>query len=90
MKKQIRAYFSGRVQGVGFRFTVREMSDNFGIIGWVKNLKDGRVEIVAEAEEGLLHQLLIKINEYFSNYITGSEVTWHKAIQEFDGFTIRF
>lgn len=90
MKKQIHAYFSGRVQGVGFRFTVREVSDSLGISGWAKNLKDGRVEVVAEAEEELLHQLLTKINEYLSNYITDSEITWHNVTGEFSGFAIRF
>jgi len=90
VKKRINACYTGRVQGVGFRFTVREISDSLGITGWVKNLKDGRVEIVAEAEEGLLHQFLTKINEYLSNYITDTEITWHKATQEFNGFTIRF
>jgi acylphosphatase len=44
--------FSGRVQGVGFRYTVRRIAGGFDVIGWVKNLPDGRVELQAMADEG--------------------------------------
>ncbi len=40
-------YFEGRVQGVGFRYTVRRESTGFDLSGWVRNLPDGRVELVA-------------------------------------------
>ena len=41
---------SGRVQGVGFRFFTFEAAENEGISGWVKNLEDGRVEVLAEGD----------------------------------------
>ena len=41
-------YFSGRVQGVGFRYTVRMVASRFAVTGFVKNLPDGRVQLVAE------------------------------------------
>ncbi|MEM5777265.1 MAG: acylphosphatase [Candidatus Aenigmatarchaeota archaeon] len=49
--KRIHAYISGRVQGVNFRWNTKLMADKLGIKGWVKNLPDGRVEIVAEGDD---------------------------------------
>ena len=40
-------YYSGRVQGVGFRFTTKQIAAGFEVSGWVKNLDDGRVEMLA-------------------------------------------
>jgi acylphosphatase len=50
-EKRIHAYVSGKVQGVFFRDTTRRKAMEFGVTGWVKNLPDGRVEVVAEGTE---------------------------------------
>lgn len=54
-------YFSGRVQGVGFRFQASWAAKRFGLTGWVKNLYDGRVEMEvqgdADAIDGMLEAL---------------------------------
>ncbi|MGV3661494.1 MAG: acylphosphatase [Prosthecobacter sp.] len=42
-------YFSGRVQGVGFRYSTKQIASGFDVTGWVKNLPDGRVELFAQA-----------------------------------------
>jgi len=47
---RIHAFVSGRVQGVFFRFNTRQTASRLGVTGWVRNLKDGRVEVVAEGE----------------------------------------
>lgn len=52
---------SGRVQGVGFRFSTKRKAKAFGICGWVKNLPDQTVEIEAEAEEEQLYQFIEEI-----------------------------
>ncbi len=49
-----RVFYSGRVQGVGFRYAVKQLAAGYEVSGWVKNLPDGRVELLAlsrEAEE---------------------------------------
>lgn len=90
MNRQIHVFYSGIVQGVGFRFTAREIAYELGINGWVKNLRDGRVELVAEAEEEILKEFLKRINQYFSRYIQDTQIEWLSATGEFKGFEIRF
>jgi len=90
MKKQVRVYYSGRVQGVGFRFTALDIARELGVAGWVKNLSDGRVEILAEAEEKVISEFLGKIGQYFSRYIQNIDTTWLEATGEFKGFKIGF
>lgn len=90
MKKQLHIYCSGRVQGVGFRFTAESIARDLGVTGWAKNLGDGRVEIVAEAEEGVLKDFLEKINKYFARYIRDVDIEWLSARGEFKDFVIEF
>jgi acylphosphatase len=89
MKKQVHAYYSGRVQGVGFRFTAIDIARDLDVFGWVRNLADGRVEVVAEAEEAVLTEFLSGIEYYFSRYIQEKEIEWHPASEEFKDFTVR-
>ncbi|MDD5730932.1 MAG: acylphosphatase [Candidatus Omnitrophica bacterium] len=90
MKKQVHVFYSGRVQGVGFRFTAEEIAGELGVTGWVKNLHNGQVELVAEAEESLLNDLLSRIDRYFSRYIQDADINWLDATGEFKDFGIRF
>ena len=90
MKKQIHVYYTGRVQGVGFRFTAQDLAKEKSVFGWAKNLRDGRVEIRAEAEEKVLKDFLESIKQYFSHYIQDIEAEWFEATEEFDDFSIRF
>ena len=93
MKKQVQLYYSGRVQGIGFRYTVLDIARQQKIGGWVKNLDDGRVEVVAEASEGILNNFLQQINQHFSGYIKDSIIEWLPAARqdgEFRDFEIKF
>jgi acylphosphatase len=90
MKKRLHVYFDGRVQGVGFRFTAVETARETGIYGWVKNLDDGRVEVVAEAEEESLKDFLQDISQRFFRYIRDTEVEWLDATGGFKEFTVKF
>ncbi len=90
MKKRVHVIFHGRVQGVGFRFTAESVAQSLGAVGWVKNLTGGEVELVAEAEEKLLEDLIHRIDEYFASYITDKDINWEPAKEEFKGFGVRF
>jgi acylphosphatase len=90
MNKRIHVFFSGTVQGVGFRYTVREIAHELGVLGWVKNLRDGRVEVVAEGTEEILADFLGRIRAYFSHYVRNAAVEWHGATGEFEKFGIAF
>lgn len=91
MKKRIHVFYSGRVQGVGFRITAEEHAQEYGIVGWVRNLRDGRVELIAEAEETALQQLLQAIRTGpMKNFINQIEISWSNATDTFDEFEIRY
>jgi acylphosphatase len=90
MKKQAHVFYSGRVQGVGFRFTAEDIARELKVCGWVKNLRDGRVELIVEAEEEVLKDFLARINQYFSRYIRDVGAEWKEASGEFRTFGIEF
>jgi acylphosphatase len=59
MKKiRIHAFVFGRVQGVFFRFHTKEIAEELGLKGWVKNLFDGRVEVLVEGEKDKVEKLV--------------------------------
>ncbi len=90
MKKQIHVFYDGRVQGVGFRYSAREVARQLKVGGWVRNLSDGRVEMVAQAQEEVLIELLERIGRHFREYIRDSEIEWEAASGNFGEFDIRF
>jgi acylphosphatase len=90
MKKQLHLFYSGKVQGIGFRYTVTDIARQQRVYGWVKNLNDLRVEVIAEAEEDTLNKFLELVNEQFSRYISDVEVKWLSASGEFRDFQIKF
>jgi acylphosphatase len=48
--KAVQIFYQGHVQGVGFRYSVRQIAKGFNVTGWVRNLADGRVELQANGE----------------------------------------
>jgi len=82
-------HFSGRVQGVGFRFTARHMAARFPVAGFVQNLADGRVRLVAEGEPSVLDRFLAELSDEMDRYIENQQVAARPASGEFDGFEIR-
>ncbi|MDD2680416.1 MAG: acylphosphatase [Candidatus Omnitrophica bacterium] len=90
MKKQAHAYYSGQVQGIGFRFTAERIAEEMGIVGWVSNLSDGRVELVAEANVDSLNDFLSQLNNIFKRYIQDINISWESASGEFKDFGIKF
>lgn len=90
-KKRIHVYYSGRVQGIGFRYTALDVAQSLGIVGWVKNLRDGRVEVVCEGKGGNLKKFLEEIaNGPLKYYIQDTDVIWEVPTGEFTKFDITF
>jgi acylphosphatase len=58
-----RALFEGRVQGVGFRYAVKQIAMGFDVVGWVKNMPEGTVELHAMGEEEEVEEFLKEITE---------------------------
>jgi len=83
-------YYSGRVQGVGFRYTVRSLARGFAVSGFVKNLFDGRVQVVAEGTPEELHAFLAAIRGEMGHYISDTQESAAGATGRFQGFGIRF
>lgn len=81
-------HYSGRVQGVGFRYTVRGLAEGLPVRGYVRNLPDGRVELWAEGDEADVQTLLDAITERMAGYIR-EQVVREESSQGIVGFTIR-
>jgi acylphosphatase len=90
MKKRVHIYYGGRVQGVGFRFTVQRIAERLNISGWVKNLPNREVEIIAEGEQADLREFLLTVKHEMDRYISTDNVQWHDSTGEFKKFNIRF
>ena len=91
MKKQVHVFYSGRVHGVGFRLTAEEIAQPLGVVGWVRNLRDGRVELVAEADEPTLKRFLEALRTGpMKNFIQRIEASWSSGTDAFDDFVIRY
>ena len=89
--KRVHVFYSGQVQGVGFRYSVRDIAMSLAVTGWVKNLEDRRVEVVAEGEQKDLEEFLDKISKsYIGRYVKDTEVSWEKATKEFGSFEVVF
>lgn len=83
-------HYSGTVQGVGFRYTVRSLARRYRVAGYVQNLPDGRVRLVVEGEPDELGRLLEAVGAQMGNYIRHVEQTITPARGDLKGFEIRF
>ena len=82
-------YFSGRVQGVGFRYTVKNVALQYNVHGFVKNLPDGRVELVMEGPDPDMEQLVHDVNQRMNGFIKHVDQVEDPATGEFQHFLIR-
>ncbi|MGK0184424.1 MAG: acylphosphatase [Verrucomicrobiales bacterium] len=84
-------FYEGRVQGVGFRYTVKSLANEFEVSGWVRNLPDGRVELLAvSADDEELDAYLQEIlDSRLAHHIKGVDVTDAEVPDDLRGFKIR-
>lgn len=89
MPKRLHIYFHGRVQGVGFRYSVKQLSLEFEVTGWVKNLPDGSVELMAEGERDELETFQAAIPDAgLRRFIRETQSHWSEGTSEFRGFEV--
>jgi acylphosphatase len=69
-----RVYYSGHVQGVGFRYTAQGLARGYPVAGYVRNLSSGEVELVAEGEPAQVEAFLAAVARHMAGYITHTVV----------------
>ena len=82
-------YYTGRVQGVGFRYTTRAIVQRTAVTGFVENLVDGRVHLVVEGTADMIRRLIADIEAEMDRYIEHADVQIQEATGEFATFDIR-
>ena len=88
-RERVTNVYSGHVQGIGFRYAVRLLTASFEVTGTVRNLPDGRVELVAESAKEELEAFLQAIRDSdVGPFIRQEQARWSDAKNEFRGFEI--
>ncbi|MFO7966340.1 MAG: acylphosphatase [Archaeoglobaceae archaeon] len=88
---RLEAYISGVVQGVGFRYFARKMAKESGVTGFVMNLNDGRVFLVAEGSGEQLEKFISTIRQGpVHGIVKKVETAQREATGEFTNFNIRY
>lgn len=82
--------FSGQVQGVGFRYTTRSVARDFPVTGYVRNTRDGRVELVIEGPPDEVDGFIRAVQAEMGGYIRDPQVETGPATGEFPDFRIRY
>lgn len=82
-------HFSGRVQGVGFRYSALGMAREFDVAGYVQNLPDGRVRLEVEGEAGEVARFVAAVEEQMRGYVHRVERSGGRRLRQFQGFGVR-
>ena len=85
----VTVFFTGRVQGVGFRYLTLQVAKEFEVSGFVRNLPDGRVQIEAEGAAGEVRDFIAAVQERMTGYIRKTEQQDARRESQFQGFSIR-
>ena len=88
-RERLHIFYSGRVQGVGFRYGTRVVACGFEVTGTVRNLPDGRVELIVEGDRAELEAFRRAIQDSeVGRFVRQEEAAWSAAKNEFRGFNI--
>ena len=90
MLKGCEIIFSGTVQGVGFRFFTRNSAVKHDIGGWVMNLTDGKVKLLAQGREDDLNSFINDLKNEFKDYINDYTFQDKQVVGDFKDFKIKF
>lgn len=82
--------YSGHVQGVGFRWTARSIASGYAVTGYVKNLPDGRVEMVVEGEPTEVNAMLDELAHTMSRNIRDAKIDRQPATGQYRSFDIAY
>ncbi len=82
-------FFTGRVQGVGFRYQTLQVAKEFEVAGYVQNLPDGRVQLEAEGPAKEVSGFITAVEERMHGYIRKTERRAIRRPSQFQGFAIR-
>ena len=82
-------YFGGHVQGVGFRYTAKNIAMQYNVSGFVRNAEDGRVEMVIEGPDDHIDQVIQGIEQRMEGFIKKMNAHVSPATGEFEGFSVR-
>lgn len=83
-----RVIYTGRVQGVGFRYATQRVAQGFSVTGYVKNLPDSAVELVAEGEANVVQMFLAAVSQRMAGYISEAQES-DATLNGFRDFSIR-
>lgn len=72
---RFRIVYTGRVQGVGFRWNVKDVSESFEVTGFVRNLSDGTVELWVEGEKAEARKMIDAVEDKLRDY-------WHSKVED--------
>ena len=86
---RVHVRFFGQVQGVGFRYMARALAHRHGVVGFVRNLADGGVELEAEGSAGEVRAYLEDLRGEFRQYIRDEEVRWLAPTGEYRRFEVQ-
>jgi len=90
MRERREVYYSGHVQGVGFRYTTATIARGHEVTGFVKNLPDGRVQLLVEGDRAAVQAFMAEISERLGGYIRGLQQDVRPATGQFTDFTIAY
>ncbi|MEO6001520.1 MAG: acylphosphatase [Opitutus sp.] len=82
-------YFSGHVQGVGFRFATMQVAREFDVSGFVRNLADGRVQLEIEGKSGDVEAFVTAVEDRMHGFLRKTERSSETRPPQFHGFSIR-
>jgi len=87
---RVHLFIQGRVQGVSFRYYTMQEARSLGLTGWVRNLWDGRVEVLLDGDDDAVKQMVEWCQRGPpSSVVEDVEITWEESTAEFNNFRVR-